>query len=288
MLLEQVKKTVLFKQSFFGLPWVVIGAIFPYFLTASFSLYPDSSIPYLFVSLAFLSARFSGMAFNRLIDHFSDAKNPRTAGRPLPQGEMSRQSVAFIACGFLAFFFFSMSQINSLTFQLSPFIGILIVLYSFTKRFTWLCHFVLGFIQFFTHLCASVAAFGIFYWPSVYLGVSLAFCITANDILYACQDMEFDKREKLFSIPCCFGYKKAVFIAKSLHAFSVLSLVMFGMQCKLSAIYFMGPLCAGVLFFVTYRALLKMPLETIFTWSNISFSLAIMTSILGELLCRVL
>lgn len=288
MLLDEVKKTVLFKQSFFGLPWVVIGVIFPYFLTTSFSTYPVSFTPYLFTSLAFLSARISGMAFNRLIDHFIDAKNPRTANRPLPQGEMSRQRVAIIAYSSLALFFFSMSQINSLTFQLSPFIGTLIVLYSFTKRFTWLCHFVLGFIQFFTPICASIAICGVFYWQSIYLGVSLALCIAANDILYSCQDIEFDKREKLLSIPCCFGYKKAVFIAKVVHTCSVLALVIFGVQCQLSAIYFMVLISVGVLFFLQYRALLEMSLEKAFAWSNISFGFIVMASILGELLCRVL
>ncbi len=280
---EKIQKTVLLKQSFFGLPWVVIGAIFPCFFTSDVTF-----APWFWCLIAFLSARLSGMAFNRLIDHSIDEKNPRTASRPLPSGEMRRLEVLQIACLFLLLFFFSMYMINSLTFSLSFYIAAQILVYSFTKRFTWLCHFVLAFVQFFTPVAASIATSGQLFLPTLYLGAALFCCIAANDILYACQDLEFDREEKLFSIPAQFGYKKAVTCAKVLHGVSVFVLVCLGITCNFSLIYFLGPLCAAGIFYRTYEQLFNTSVEKIFSWSNIAFGAAMLVAVGGELLWQKL
>src|SRR5258708_6107368 len=147
-------KIVLFKQSLFSMPWMVAG-----FLLAARPLLLEKA---LYLSIAFFSARTVGMCLNRLIHHKIHAKNPRTATRALPQGEISRKELLIFTLFLFILFFWSAFFINTLCFALSPFIALLLVGYSFTKRFTWGCHFVLGLIQCFSPLCAWLAVTGSF------------------------------------------------------------------------------------------------------------------------------
>jgi 4-hydroxybenzoate polyprenyltransferase len=276
-------KIILWKQSIFGLPWMLAGALLPYSFPENQSL---SIFIWLYMVLAFLAARASGMCFNRLIDHHIDAENPRTAKRPLPNGELSRVQVLLGGFLLLAIFFFATCKINSLCFMLSPLVAFLLILYSFTKRFTVLCHYVLALIHCLSPMCAWIAVTASFSYIPVFLGLALGFSIAANDIIYACQDIEFDRSKKLFSIPARFGQQRAIAIAKFSHAASFVLLLSLGILAKLSFIYFTGVVAIGAVFVCTYSKIQEKPLAELFSWSNSASSIIFLSSIICELIWR--
>lgn len=273
-------RLVLLSQSLFGLPWVVAGALLPgrgYSVSASCAIW---------LVIAFMSARLSGMGFNRIIDQYIDAKNPRTASRPLPMGEISRKTVLLFSLFCLFIFFMATYQVNTIAFALSPIIALLLVGYSFTKRCTWGCHLVLGAVQFFGPFLAWTAVTGSLSHIAVFLGASLGCCISANDILYAFQDIEFDRKERLYSIPAIFGEKKALFIARTLHLLSVLFLFAVGIFSHSTVIYFAGSILIGRIFYMTYNQ--KVPIGAQFALSNTYAGLTLLLSIVLERIWRVL
>lgn len=275
-----LNRLVLLSQSLFGLPWILAGALLPgrgYSVSASCAIW---------LVVAFMSARLSGMGLNRIIDQYIDAKNPRTASRPLPMGEISRKSVLLFSLFCLFIFGIATYQVNTISFALSPLIALLLVGYSFTKRFTWGCHFVLGAIQFFGPFLAWTAVTGSLSFIPIFLGGALGCSISANDILYAFQDVEFDKKERLHSIPAIFGAKKALFIARGLHLLSVLFLILVGVFSHSTVIYFAGVALISQIFYMTYNQ--KVPIGAQFALSNTYAGLTLLLSIVLERIWRVL
>lgn len=278
-----LQEELLLKQSFFGLPWMVAGGLLPFVLhhdTATVSTW-------LWMVLAFLSARFSGMYWNRLIDHKIDAQNPRTCMRSLPRGALERSSVALFATFFLLLFFFSCYAINNVCLFLSPFVALLLFLYSFTKRFTALCHLVLGAIQALSPICAYAAITGTFSFAALYLGLAVGLSIAANDILYAMQDELFDRQQGLFSIPVRYGRTTAFTLAKFLHFCAFLCLMLLGIQNGFSLFYFLPVLLIGMVFITTYLDKKSTVLQ-LFTFSNTVVGFIVLAGITGEWLWRVL
>lgn len=220
------------EQTLFGLPYV-LASILLSLNELSFHL------RWLWVLPAFLLARVSGMAFNQLIDRYIDAKNPRTENRPLPGGRVSENQARFIACGGLLLFFCVCHQINALCFLLAPVAAFSLVIYSYLKRVTAGCHFVLGFIHFLSPVMASSAITGTFYEPSVFLGLGAACSIIGSDIIYALQDYEFDRKENLFSLPSRLGIEKSLLVARLMHLCALVFFLLVGFSARLPVFYFL-------------------------------------------------
>lgn len=230
------------KFALFGLPVTLAGAILPF---AIMTRWPHWSL-WLWIVAAFLTARTAGMAFNQLIDRQIDARNPRTADRLLPSGEAKPLQVLLLASTALALFLFCCAQIGMFYLGLLP--AALIILYSYAKRFTSLCHLLLGFIQFCGPVYAWIAITGSLAVAPLFLGAALWCWIAANDILYALQDLEFDRAEGLHSLPTRIGPRAALVVIRSLHGLALFCLLAVGVSLSLSMIYYAGVLAVAILF----------------------------------------
>lgn len=197
------------------------------------------------------------MSFNRLIDHHIDLANPRTAKRPLPAGEVTRRQVATIAWGALILFLVACGNINFLCFVFSLPVAFLIGAYSYTKRYTPACHFVLGMIEFFAPFLGWVAVTGSISAPPLFLGSAILLWISGMDIMYATQDYAFDKKMGLRSLPVVMGVSKSLFFAKLLHAGVVICLFIAGLLAGVSLLYYVGLSIVIALFFYQHRVVTK-------------------------------
>ena len=207
-------------------------------------------IRFLLVIVCMVFARSAAMAFNRYLDRSFDAKNPRTAIREIPAGVIKANSVLlftifncflFIACTFF---------INKLCFFLSP-VALLVVLgYSYTKRFTPLCHLVLGLGLSLAPIGAYLAVTGQFSLLPVLFSLAVIFWVSGFDIIYALQDEEFDKSQKLYSIPSWLGKAKALRVSELLHLLSTACVIMAGLYGGFGWLYWVGvAIFAGMLIY---------------------------------------
>jgi 4-hydroxybenzoate polyprenyltransferase len=205
-----------FSHTIFALPFALIG-----FYLAYVKYQPTDFITkFILVLLAMIFARSSAMAFNRYVDREIDAKNPRTKDREIPSGKISkRAAIWFILLSMLAFItttFF----INKLCFFLSPIALLVILGYSYTKRFTWLCHYVLGLGLALAPIGAYLTISGEFDILTILLGICVFFWVGGFDIIYALQDASFDASFHLKSIPAHFGITKAITVSRISHILS--------------------------------------------------------------------
>ncbi|MBX3253456.1 MAG: putative 4-hydroxybenzoate polyprenyltransferase [Chitinophagaceae bacterium] len=197
-------------------------------------------IIFLLVLCCMIFARSAAMAFNRYLDRHFDAKNPRTAIREIPAGIIKANSalwftvlcsVLFVACTFF---------INRLCFYLSP-VALLVVLgYSYTKRFTMLCHLVLGLGLSLAPIGAYLAVTGRFDWLPVMFSLTVLFWVSGFDIIYALQDEEFDKSQDLYSIPASLGKKNALRVSETLHVLSAMLVMSAGLYGRFGIWYWLG------------------------------------------------
>jgi 4-hydroxybenzoate polyprenyltransferase len=225
-----------FSHTIFAMPFALIG----YVLGLKIIHYKLSIINFLLVILCMIFARSAAMAFNRYLDRSFDAKNPRTAIREIPAGILKANSVLlftivncllFIACTFF---------INRLCFYLSP-VALLVVLgYSYTKRFTPLCHLVLGLGLSLAPIGAYLAVTGRFDFLPVLFSFAVLFWVSGFDIIYALQDEEFDKENKLYSIPAWLGKAKALRMSELLHLISAFCILYAGWQGNFGWLYWIG------------------------------------------------
>jgi 4-hydroxybenzoate polyprenyltransferase len=210
-----------FAHTVFALPFAVLS----FFL--GFKLVNESFDWKLFglILLCMLFARSAAMAFNRVVDRGYDAKNSRTVLREIPAGIIKpRAALLFVIIMSLAFVFTTF-WINSLVFYLSPIVLLIILGYSYTKRFTWLCHFVLGIGLGLAPVGVFVAVTGQFHLLPVLYGIMVMLWVSGFDIIYALQDEEFDKLNGLHSVPQHFGQSAAKKIAIVLHSLCALFLL---------------------------------------------------------------
>ncbi|MFH1153100.1 MAG: UbiA-like polyprenyltransferase [Pseudomonadota bacterium] len=186
------------------------------------------------ILVAMVGARSAAMGFNRLLDAAVDARNPRTAGREIPSGILGKRDAALFVTGSSAVFVFSAAMLGKLCFWLSFPVLFVLLFYSITKRFTRYCHLYLGFAISLAPLGAWIAVTGSVSMPVVFLTLALMTYIAGFDILYACQDLDFDIREGLFSLPSVLGPKQAMFVSSVLHGITVACLLLmqatFGMH----------------------------------------------------------
>ena len=220
--LEMIK----WEHSIFALPFALSGAM----LAAGG--WP-SWWQILWIVICMISARSAAMAFNRLVDAKIDAENPRTRSRALPAGTLSKGFVAAFVITSCIVFVLAAAQLNRLTLYLSPVALAVVLLYSYTKRFTRWSHLVLGFALGIAPAAAWIAVRGSLDPRILLLTAAVTFWVAGFDILYACQDHAFDCHAGLFSIPQAFGIPKALMVSRALHigVLAMLSalLVVFGM-----------------------------------------------------------
>lgn len=239
------QRVLLLEKSFYGLPLVVLAALLPGFESA---LWPSPFQLLLFGS-GFIVLRASGMAFNHLIDRVIDAKNPRTAHRPLPSGALASRKVASLAWSALVLFLTVAFIYSRELFYLSLPVALLVFGYAYTKRFWAGCHFVLGAIHFFAPVLAYVAVTGEISTSSFLLGLAAFFSISGSDILYAVQDLDFDRREGLHSLPARLGERGARQVARLCQLLAISAITLFGIALELKAVFYLVPVA---LFFMIF------------------------------------
>jgi 4-hydroxybenzoate polyprenyltransferase len=192
------------------------------------------------IVLAMVGARTAAMGFNRIVDRRIDAANPRTAGRELPTGEVSLTAAVTLTVASVALFLAAAAWLGPLCLRLAPIVLVLVLGYSFTKRFTWLCHLFLGLAIGSAPAAAWIAVRGQLGAPAVWLSAAVATWIAGFDVLYALADRDFDRKIGIYSIPARFGVPVALLISASLHAASVAALLLAGHAAGLGWTYFLG------------------------------------------------
>ena len=237
--IKRISDLVALPHSVFALPYALAAAIFAS-NKASLQGIETGPREILLIICAVVTARTAAMAFNRLIDHEIDLKNPRTETRPLPSGTLSRTQVWSLVIISSGLFITFAGLLGNHCLVLSPLVLFVLLGYSLTKRFTSYCHVVLG-------LALALAPGGAWWaiYPSIetlplLLMASVLFWVAGFDILYSCQDEYFDKEYNLFSVPAKFGIKNALRISSGLHTVSFIGFVLVGVLAKLSVIYYIG------------------------------------------------
>ncbi len=234
-----------FEHTVFALPFAYMGMVLAQKRWPGF-------IVFLWVTLAMASARTAGMTLNRIIDRQIDAKNPRTKNRALVTGEFKiLWAIGAVVAG-IALLLLSSWQLNELCLKLSPVAFILLTGYHYAKRFTFLCHFILGAVLAVAPIGGWLAVTGVFAWPPFILGLAVLFWVAGFDILYALQDTDFDRASGLHSIPVKYGESKALFISKICHLVTALWLILFGIVAGLGSIYFVGVVVTSILLCVEH------------------------------------
>ena len=170
------------------------------------------------VAVAFAAARTAAMAFNRLADSRIDALNPRTAEREIPSGHVSTFQAGGLVLASSVTYFLAAWALNDVCFRLSPAALAILLGYSYTKRFTWLCHIFLGLCLGLAPVAGWLAVRESLDWAPMVLGIGVLFWVAGFDIIYACQDVEFDRQTNLHSLPAWLGTPRALKLAALAHA----------------------------------------------------------------------
>lgn len=246
ILLDNIK----FEHTIFALPFAYLGMV----LAAN-------GLPtlhqFVWITIAMASARTLAMSLNRLVDYEFDARNPRTMNRALPRGLVRPRTVLAVALVALVVFEIAAWELNTFCFILSPLAIIFLIGYHFTKRFTWLTHWILG-------LTDGIAAAGA--WAAVRasldpLALLLWFVVivwmAGFDLIYACQDIEVDRREGLKSVPARFGIPTALKLARINHLITVVALAAVGIVAQLGLFFWLGWLAVAAL--LTYENAIVKP-----------------------------
>lgn len=232
-----------FEHTIFALPFALSGM-----LLASQNNFPPIST-FVWVLLAMVGGRTAAMALNRLIDADIDKKNPRTSDRAIPAGRIKKVSVFILAMFSFAVMVFAVWQLPLICKQLLPLAIIILAVYSFTKRFTCLSHLVLGGALGAAAGGGWLAVSGVFSLPVVLWGLAVVFWVAGFDVIYALQDINFDRENKLFSIPAWLGIKKSLLASKFFHLFTVILLASLGLVYSVGIFYWIGIIFAsGMLF----------------------------------------
>jgi 4-hydroxybenzoate polyprenyltransferase len=226
-------RLVKIEHTVFALPFAYVGA----FLAVDGT---PTAHDLLWITLAMVGARSLAMALNRLIDAGIDARNPRTAGRELPSGQLSAAQVVVFCAGSLALFLAAVWELNPLVRWLWPIPVVGFVVYPYLKRFTWLCHLWLGAVDGLAPVGAWVAITGRLPWQAWILGVAVALWVGGFDLFYALFDEEIDRREGLHSVVTRFGPGGAFLGARLAHAAAIVCLVAAGLGLPVGVLYWLG------------------------------------------------
>jgi 4-hydroxybenzoate polyprenyltransferase len=228
----------------FALPFALVGVILASYVA------PITARAVVWVIVAFTSARFAAMGFNRIVDREIDARNPRTRSREIPSGTMSVREAAFAVTIASLLFFVTAWQLNTLCLMLSPVALGWVLFYSYTKRFTRWSHLVLGVGLSIAPVGGYLAVTGHWsnpWWMLIALAIAVATWVGGFDILYALQDVSFDRENGLYSVPSTFGEANALGIARMMHFTTVAALAVAGVGAGAGILYFAGVAVAGLL-----------------------------------------
>ena len=249
-LLEPIRawgRMVKFSHTVFALPFALSGA-------ALAALESGITWPRIFwIVVAMIAARNAAMSFNRLADQRYDAENPRTAARELPTGRLSRVAVWLLTILLGALFVYASFQLGLLCGLLSPVALVIVFGYSYTKRFTWASHLVLGLSLAMAPVGGWLAVSGHFSAVAWLLGAAVLMWVAGFDVVYSCQDTEFDRQAGLFSIPARFGIRRALILSRLLHAAALAALAGVGRMAELHPIYWVGWLAIGLILIWEHR-----------------------------------
>jgi len=229
LLLDNIK----FEHTIFALPFAYLGMV----LAAN-------GLPtwhqFIWITVAMASARTFAMSLNRLIDRELDARNPRTMNRPLPRGLITPRVVMIVV--FIAFGLFELAawQLNWLCFALSPLALVFLIGYHYAKRFTWLTHWILGLTDGIAAAGGWVAVRASLDLPAFLLWFVVIVWMAGFDLIYACQDVQVDQRDGLYSVPARFGIATALTLARLNHAIMVIALAMVGIVAQLGIPFWIG------------------------------------------------
>ncbi len=232
---------VLFAHTVFAMPFAIIG----FFLAITTTTYEFDWFKLFLMLLCMVFARNAAMAFNRYLDRNIDAQNPRTAIRDIPSGRISSKQALLFTIVNSILFILTTFLINKLCFYLSPVALTVVLGYSYTKRFTPLCHLILGLGLALAPIGAYLVVTGEFAMLPIYFSLAVLCWVSGFDIIYALQDEEFDRQNNLNSIPAWLGKKNALRVSSFLHLLTVVFVTLPYFNTDLSWFYL-----AGVLFFI--------------------------------------
>lgn len=250
--LEMIK----FEHTLFALPFALMSAA----IASNGHLWQMAT---LWIIVAMIGGRTAAMALNRVIDADIDKDNPRTATRAIPAGLVSKMEGTVLAIlGFVLLFVATMN-LPPLCLQLLPVVIIILVLYSYVKRWSWLAHLVLGVALGISTIGGWIAITGRIDLPSVILGIIVTLWVAGFDIIYACQDIDYDKSIGLHSIPVRVGYLNALKISLAFHILVILGLVYLGIILHLGIFYWIGTLIASGLLFYEQGLIQKHGMEKV-------------------------
>ena len=231
-------------HTIFALPFALVGVVLASYVA------PITLGDVIWVVVAFTTARFAAMGFNRIVDREIDARNPRTQSREIPSGAMSVREAAVAVVIASALFFLSAWQLNLLCLVLAPLALAWVLFYSYTKRFTRWSHLVLGVGLSIAPVGGYLAVTGRWsepWWMLIALAIAVATWVGGFDILYALQDVSFDRENGLYSVPATFGESNALGIARVLHLTTIVALAIAGFGAGAGMLYYAGVLVAGAL-----------------------------------------
>ena len=251
MFLKRLRLTlemIRFEHSVFALPFALTGALLAF--RESGGLVASGWRTLLWIVIAMVGARSAAMAFNRLVDAEIDGRNPRTKGRHLPAGLLSRGFCVGFTIVSSAVFLFASWELNALCLRLAPVALLIVLAYSYTKRFTHFSHVVLGFALGIAPAAAWIAVRGSLDLRILWLTAAVTFWTAGFDIIYSCQDYQFDSESELFSVPKAIGIGPALYVARGLHFLMIFSLLMLVWQLQLGPLSLVGvaAVCAMLIY----------------------------------------
>jgi len=244
--MKQYGQLVMFSHTLFSLPFAIVSVIW-----AANGLPDLTTLFWIFIAL--IAGRNGANAINRVIDIKYDKKNERVANRLIPQGKISIKETIILSTILFLIFEVAAYMINPLCFYLSPIALGLFILYSYTKRFTWTCHIILGITCAGAPFGAWIAVTGQISIVPVLLSAAVALWIGGFDIIYGTQDIAFDQKEGLHSIPARFGLKNSLLISKVFHLLSVLILLSLFVIRGMGWIYILGLVIISLLFMIEHK-----------------------------------
>jgi 4-hydroxybenzoate polyprenyltransferase len=276
-------RMIKFEHSIFALPFA-LAALF-----LAHRLNPVTPRLVFWIIMAVVWARSAGMGFNRLADARWDAINPRTARREIPAGNISIRETALFVFVSSFLFVLSAAAISMICFWFSFPVLLILFSYSYTKRFTWMSHIFLGFVQALGPLGVWLAVTGGFSIKISILSLALGTYIAGFDLLYACQDIDFDRSEGLYSMPANVGIRQALHLSAALHVITFISLIALQRVFDLSPFYLAFTAIIGILLVVEHKLVKPDDLSRIniaFFHVNSIISMLIFAAMMTEELVR--
>lgn len=237
---------VMFSHTLFSLPFAATSMMW------AANGFPSFKVIF-WIIVAFVGGRTGANALNRLIDKDIDAKNPRTSQRHMPLGIVKDYEVIILSIVSFLLMALAAYKLNSLCLKLLPLAIVLFIFYSYTKRFTYFCHIILGIACGGAPVGAWIAVTGEIGWPSLVLGAAVMLWVAGFDIIYGSLDYEFDKKEGLYSIPVRFGIKYALEISAFFHFVVILIFIYLGFLMNMGFLYLSGVAIAAILLYIEHR-----------------------------------